>query len=291
MGKEGGLMDYVKNMNEVLDYIETHIQEEISLDVLADKAQLSKYHFFRVFHSLIGISPSKYIRYRKLSCAVKELLHTKKRVIDVAYKYNYQSQGAFTRAIKNYFKMTPEILKRNIADIRLYERRYISPVDIQTLSVVERVETHIIEKDRFKIVGLRYTGHNKKEIYKLWEKFNISMHEIKYPKRPGKCLGVCTHDISTNNKEIFTYYACMEVGGVEKIPKGMFYEIVPASKYAVFKQESNIQNIQHIFAYIYGKWLPKTGYVPSSDLEITISQIEYYINSQPIDVDIYIPIK
>jgi len=87
----------LKELNKVMDYIEDHLTQDISLEEIADYAGVSDYHFRKIFYYLSGLSLSEYIKNRKLSEANKDLLN-KERVTDVAFKYGYESIDGFTRA-------------------------------------------------------------------------------------------------------------------------------------------------------------------------------------------------
>lgn len=91
----------------VLQFIEQHLTSELSLDGVAEHMAISKYHFHRLFHSFVGSPFASYVRKRRLSNAASELLTTKRRILDIALDYQFESQEAFTRAFKKMFQMTP----------------------------------------------------------------------------------------------------------------------------------------------------------------------------------------
>lgn len=66
-------MDWLDRMNNVLDYIEENLEEEIDYKQLAKIAYCSEFHFSRMFASISGISLSEYIRRRRLTLAAFEL--------------------------------------------------------------------------------------------------------------------------------------------------------------------------------------------------------------------------
>lgn len=79
----GARMDRAKTFDTVLDdrrkhrvfdYIETHIDETVALDQLADVAALSKYHFVRAFKATTGVTPGRYLQSRKIEAARRMLL-------------------------------------------------------------------------------------------------------------------------------------------------------------------------------------------------------------------------
>ena len=73
----------IRELNHVIDYIEEHLTDEISLETIADYAGVSDFHFRKVFFHLSGMTLSEYIKNRRLSEAGRDLL-AGERVVDVA---------------------------------------------------------------------------------------------------------------------------------------------------------------------------------------------------------------
>src|SRR5690625_2889131 len=96
----------LKELNQVIDFIEDHLTDDLSLGRISEYAGVSDYHFRKVFFYLSGMTLNEYVRSRKLSEANKDLLNGES-VTDVAFKYGYQSVDGFTRAFKNWSIVLP----------------------------------------------------------------------------------------------------------------------------------------------------------------------------------------
>jgi AraC family transcriptional regulator len=105
----------LKELNQVIDYIEEHLRDELSLERISEYAGVSDYHFRKVFFYLSGLTLSEYIKNRKMSEANQDLLNGEK-VTDVAYKYGYQSIDGFARAFKKWSGFLPsEVMKKGLS--------------------------------------------------------------------------------------------------------------------------------------------------------------------------------
>ncbi len=93
-------MEWLDRMNRAMDYIERNLDGDISYDEVARLVCTSAYHFQRMFPFITGVTLSEYIRRRRLTLAAFALQTTDAKVIDVALQYGYESQAAFTRALK-----------------------------------------------------------------------------------------------------------------------------------------------------------------------------------------------
>jgi AraC-like DNA-binding protein len=105
-------MDYHSKVHDSLGYIEENLDDRINLDDLAQKAYLSKYHYHRLFHKITGESVTKYITKRRMAKASEELVQTDQPIIDIALKYQYASQEAFSRAFVRVYGLMPGKYRR-----------------------------------------------------------------------------------------------------------------------------------------------------------------------------------
>ncbi len=93
-------MNWFKAMNDALHYIEDHIEDDLRSEDIAAIALCSKHHFLRTFTMLTDTTLGEYIRQRRLSLAAKDLVSTHNKIVDIAYKYGYETPEAFCKAFK-----------------------------------------------------------------------------------------------------------------------------------------------------------------------------------------------
>ena len=79
-------MNYNEKIQTTIEYIEDNLNEKISLEDLAKQTFLSKYHYHRLFHALVGETVMEYVRKRRLTEAAKELVDTNIKIVEVALK-------------------------------------------------------------------------------------------------------------------------------------------------------------------------------------------------------------
>lgn len=99
-----------KNMEiyRILDYVEKHLSEDLSLEKISREFHYSKYYIERVFAHTYGKSFYQYVKARRLTVAAQELVETQKPIIEVAYDAHYSSQQAFTLAFHQEYLCTPQ---------------------------------------------------------------------------------------------------------------------------------------------------------------------------------------
>ncbi|MFI8415602.1 helix-turn-helix domain-containing protein [Serratia sp. NPDC078593] len=105
-------MDHANIIHDLLDWIETHLDQPLLLDNVAAKSGYSKWHLQRMFRSTTGHALGSYIRERRLSKAAQALRATPRSILDIALQYHFDSQPSFSRAFKKQFGKTPAVYRR-----------------------------------------------------------------------------------------------------------------------------------------------------------------------------------
>jgi AraC family transcriptional regulator len=116
-------MDHWDNINAVQrmqTYIEAHLNEPITLFMLANAAGYSPWHAAKVFKALTGKSPFEYIRAVRLSRAAVRLRDEGGKIVDVAFDFVFDSHEGFTRAFSRQFGLSPQSYTKHRPPIRLF---------------------------------------------------------------------------------------------------------------------------------------------------------------------------
>lgn len=91
----------------LMDYIEEHLDEELSLEKLADEFYVSKYHIAHVFKDNIGLSIHQYITKKRLSLC-QEAIRARMNITDVYHTYGFGDYSSFYRAFKKEYGISPK---------------------------------------------------------------------------------------------------------------------------------------------------------------------------------------
>ena len=111
------------SVQKMLDCVEENLTRSLTLEMLAERLNYSPYYCTRQFHKYAGISLRDYIRLRKVSSAVIDLRDTTERIIDIAIKYGFSSQEAFTRSFRRAYGMTPSAYRKMPGPLPLLIKR------------------------------------------------------------------------------------------------------------------------------------------------------------------------
>jgi len=97
----------------ILDYIEQNLHNKITAPEIARLIGMSPVHMHRLFTFAYGMSVAEYVRKRKLTESLSDLLQGKKSVLEIALSYGFEYEQSFTRAFKAEFGMTPGQYRKN----------------------------------------------------------------------------------------------------------------------------------------------------------------------------------
>ncbi len=88
------------NIQDVINWIDGNLEDEVTLKKISAYIGYSEFHTSRKFKEYTGSTLRRYLILRRLSNAAKEIRDKNVRLIDIAFKYGYNSQEAFTKGFK-----------------------------------------------------------------------------------------------------------------------------------------------------------------------------------------------
>ncbi|MFQ8600396.1 MAG: helix-turn-helix domain-containing protein [Oscillospiraceae bacterium] len=104
-----------EQIQKTVDYIEAHLNENLTMETLAKQAALSPFYFQRLFGRLVKKPVMEYIRLRRMAVAAETLLQQDKRILDIAVDLGFSSTSTSPAPSRTPSGSRP----RNIAGIRL----------------------------------------------------------------------------------------------------------------------------------------------------------------------------
>ena len=247
-------------MNEALNYIEENLDSHIDLKEVAKKAYNSEYHFKRLFSLLSGITISEYIRRRRLTVAALELKDSRVKVIDVAMKYGYQSPDAFSRAFQSFHGVIPTLARNPEQSLKAYPRMAFQ----LTIQGGVEMKYRIVEKEPFKVVGVKYSVEMVDEILSPTYEDMIAaisdnkMNELESMSDYGIVHVSVNYSENAEGKATFDQY----IGAVTTKEVTDEYSTleIPHLLWVIFEVDGDWQQVENHWQRIYSEWLPSSSY-------------------------------
>jgi transcriptional regulator, AraC family len=144
-------MSWIESIQKAIGYMEEHLLEDISIEQIAKEANASAFHFQRTFTILTDISPLEYLRRRRLTLAAQELANSRIKVIDLAYKYGYDTPESFTKAFRRQHGISPSEARKSTRKLKFYSRLMIQV----SLKGADPMNYNVVERTGFEAVGIK----------------------------------------------------------------------------------------------------------------------------------------
>jgi AraC family transcriptional regulator len=277
-------MNIIKSFNSTIDYLETVLDDKIDEKKVTQLSGYSYSMFSRLFSILTEMTLSEYLRSRRLTEAAVILRNTNEKIIDVAFRFGYESSDSFGTAFKNFHGFTPSEV-RNGKPFKLVSRVQLA------LSVRggRSMNITIQKKKAFTVAGLNEQSINSSLCPSVWDKLyeKYSYDELA-SLGSGEIVGVC-HDVE--NPNTINYMAAYIVNDVNKA-RDMGLEVleVEETEYAVVELIGTVPECIHNgWKYAMEVFFPEHGYVHSGKPDF-----EYYyegdMNSKDYKMELWIPI-
>ena len=258
-------MENIKRLNDALEYIEQNLKTEIDMNKINQIAGCSSYHFQRMFSFLAQISLHEYIKRRRLSLAAIDCIETNERLIDLAFKYGYQSYDSFSRAFISYHGVTPSRIRKDRVTLSIFPKLSFQ----LTVKGNQQMKVRILEKESFNLVGIskrvsiQFNGVNPDIMAIVSELTLEKIIQLKSinDKDPKGIVSASYNFSSTRMNESGE---CDHLIGVHtSLTQLDNYTVVnvPAYTWAVLEVIGPYpQTLQETWAKIYSEWLPSTDY-------------------------------
>lgn len=272
-------MSYIYDIQKAIDYIEENLEEEINYENVAKQIGMSSYYFHRIFSAIVGVSPAEYIRNRRLTCAAEDLTRNNCNILDIALKYRFESNEAFTRAFTKFHGILPKMAKQKGSELRAFSRVKLDfKIDGGNI-----LNYRIEDKEEFEIEAIikNFSIETKSKIPEFWNEIKESGKLKEISKDFTRCtLGVC---IGESNSKEYKYGIGIKITDSDE--KNSESEIIKVakSKWIVFKcKGQKAEDINELWSRIYKEYFITSEYKQSMNIDF-----ELYDKK---DTEIWIPI-
>lgn len=277
-------MNIIKSFNDTIDYLETVLDDEIDEKKVTQLSGYSYSMFSRLFSILTETTLSEYLRSRRLTEAAVILRNTDEKIIDVAFKFGYESSDSFGTAFKNFHGFTPSEV-RNGKPFKLVSRVQLA------LSVRggRSMNITIQKKQAFTVAGVNEQSINSSLCPSVWNKlYKKYSHDELASLGSDQSMGVC-HNVE--NSSTINYMAGYIVNDVDKATSmGLDVLEVEKAEYAVVELVGSVPECIHNgWKYAMEVFFPEHGYIHSEKPDF-----EYYyegdMHSRDYKMELWIPI-
>jgi len=287
---------YKGRINIAIDYIESNLDREFSLEEIAAVAGFSKYHFHRIFDAFTGETLFQFIQRLRLEKGATMLLNDPaKPVTDIALECGFANSSSFAKSFKQYFGYTATnwrdlghaacMSERNQGKTDSNTRlelsndgkvsptinvyiEYINNTQIWRYELMENVNRVVEVKDlpETTLAYVRYVGPYKGDGQLFEELFGKLFgwagprDLLRHPETKTIIIYHDNPDITDEAK--LRLSVCISVPADTPVDGEIGKMVLPAGKYALARFELATDEYQEAWDWVYRTWLPESGYQP-----------------------------
>jgi AraC family transcriptional regulator len=242
--KSSTRIDYRARIDSVLLYLERNLNLNVAPADLARVANLSLFHFHRVFRGLTGESVMECVRRLRLESAAKRLKHSATPVTQVAFDSGFESHEGFTRAFKERFKEAPSAWRKKPSE------------RMKSISQPVMPEVEIRETKSIPFTFISHRG-SFAEVGEVWQSFIQLASEANLLIGTDELLGRYPDDpdITPMGKVRF------DVGLIGDIPisakSRLKHEFIQPGRWAVAVHSGSYLTLHETYLRLVGGWCTK----------------------------------
>ncbi|MGE5365426.1 MAG: AraC family transcriptional regulator [Bacteroidota bacterium] len=314
--------EYTQRINRVIDYVETHLDEELNAGMLADIANFSRFHFQRIFKSFTGESLYQFIQRVRLEKAAGLLIgNTSKSVTEIALECGFSGSATFARAFKDTYgisasgfrsrKCKPDStickpLGNTSKEFEVSSSYFSGVTNSNTNKQIWRIrmktnsklecQVRVEDIEEFTVAYIRHIGPYKgdeKMFMGLFDRLFRWAGPRGFLEAPDVKVIIVYHDNPEITKEEnLRTSVCVSVPADAETGGEIGKMQIPGGKYAIAKFEISAEEYEDAWNAICGGWLPESGYQPDDrpPFELSLNDPQTHPEHKHI-VDIYLPVK
>ncbi len=298
--------EYSKRINDVIEYINNHLSEEMSLDTLAGISNFSTYHFHRIMRAVLGEPVGAFITRMRVETAARLLRYSDTPIQEIAYKVGYDVPSSLSKAFKTFYGISPNDYRNN----KTYS--IMKPIQINPDL---KLEQRIVDLQATQVIYIYLQGDYNNNDYGLaWSKLWGHIHSLGlFTEQMGQ---VCNNTPKSNVlqkmydelgiKHICIYHddpkvtegdkqrtdVCLSINAKME-PKGEIgVKEIEGGKYVAFLYKGPYNNLGSVYDTIYGKAIFEFKHQLASrpGFEIYLNDPEC-TKPEELMTEIYVPIE
>jgi AraC family transcriptional regulator len=270
MAKTDTHVDYKRRITKVFDAILANPAASHSVESLAQIANLSPFHFHRIYRAITGEGLAETVRRLRLAQAALHLTTSDHAITHVAMDAGYDSPQAFARAFRDFSGVSPSAFQDR--------QTSASALDVTQVSLISKWVLARRHEGSTASIGQAYH-----QFYSLLGKLNLSTSI-------GSQIGHSFGD--PDDPDTFTYWTGVELAAPMEAPDGFEVVLLAGGAYVCCRLVGPFALIGPTFKALFGGWLPRSGF-EADDRPV----LEIYRNPTIDDprqypvIDLMIPIK
>jgi AraC family transcriptional regulator len=286
---------YRARLRRVLDYIDTHLGEELTVERLSSVAAFSKFHFHRQFTELYGLGVFRYVQLSRLKRASYQLAFRPQiPIVEIALSSGYEGPESFARAFRKTLGQSPSEFRKQPQWAPLYASclplSELRSAHMKPRNCAEQVK--IVEFPEIPVAVLEHRG-DARRIGESIRKFVAFRRENGLPPRLSRTFNLFHDDERQTEPEAYRMDLCASIAGdVAPNSFGIVRKVIPGGRCAMLRHIGSDDTLPSTATYLYSEWLPQSG-EELRDFPLFCERVTFFpdVPEHESVTDVYLPLK
>ena len=246
---------YQRQLDAVTDYIYAHLDDDLSLDRLADVSGFSPYHWHRIYRAVRGETAAQTVRRLRLERAATMLAQNAWPLERIARRAGFTSTDAFSRAFQRAYDRPPGRFRSDRAGGPNGTGGSRRPAVIPDAESPTPYPVRVEERPERRLAVAEHRGSY----------MGIGRAFARVVDRMGlrkPMVAIYEDDPDAVPEAALRAVAGAVVGPEAEVPEDLETRVVPAGRYAVMRYTGPYSSMHAAYLWLYGQWLPTSGHEP-----------------------------
>lgn len=265
--------EHIKRIRKVLNHIDQNLQDDLSLEKLAEIGNYSPFHFHRIFRGIIGETLQEYINRNRMEKSAMMLSHHKNKSLEEVFsEVGFKSNSAFSKTFKKYYgisptefrKISPEKFSKilpmnsNIGQKEVVFQQYLYNINQMKNFMETSAKIEVKELPEMHLASVLSIGvQNIDNAYNKLISWGISKNL--FPRENVKMISVYHDSFKVTAPNKVRIHACMLLDEPIKTDGEIFPEILPKGRHIVGSYFIGIHEFEKAWQSLF-LWMNENGY-------------------------------
>lgn len=265
--------EHIKRIRKVLNFIEENLDNELSLEDLAEIGNYSPFHFHRIFRGIIGETSQEYINRNRMEKSAMLLSHHKNKSLEEVFsEVGFKSNSAFSKTFKKYFGVSPSVFRKNtpekfsnilpmnsnIGQKEVVFQQYLYNINQMKNFMETNAKIEVKELPEMHLASVLSIGvQNIDNAYNKLISWGISKNL--FPRENVKMISVYHDSFKVTAPNKVRIHACMLLDEPIKTDGEIFPEILPKGRHIVGSYFIGIHEFEKAWQSLF-LWMNENGY-------------------------------